>query len=655
MNMPIKIVAIDDNSDNRITLKALLTETFPDVELHLCASGSEGIEKATAFLPDVILLDILMPGMDGFEVCRLLKSSTPTTDIPVVFLTALKDDKECRIKALECGGEAFLTKPIDPTELTAQIRAMVKIRKANIERHDEKTRLQMLVEEKTSQLLKELEEKKKIVKTLRKSEERFKYMFEATNAGKSITLPSGEIHANQAFCDMLGYSKEELREKKWQELTPEEDILHTEKIIAPLLDGKEDKTRFTKRYIHKNGNLIWADVSTVIVRDKNRQPLFFLTTLLDITERIKAEELLKESEVQYRNLANSANALIWCSGTDKLCYYFNQTWIQFTGRTLDQELGNGWVEGVHPADFQYCLDIYTNAFDQRQAFQMDYRLRHHSGEYRWIRDMGTPNFDRNGTFIGYIGHCFDITEQKKMEISLKAAKEKAEESDRLKSAFLANMSHEIRTPMNSIMGFASLLPEEESRELMCQYAKIIVQNSEQLVHIIDDIVLYSRLQAKILGYYPRQFNLYDLLYDLKQSFNLPEYTRSVELVVERASDDPYIIKTDYEKLRQIFVNLISNAFKYTLSGTITIGFKLDDHHAVFFVKDTGIGIPESEIEKVFERFYRGSNTRRESISGTGLGLSIVKELIELLGGSIWIESKLGEGSIFWFSIPVDII
>jgi len=650
MDMPEKIVAVDDNPDNLITLKALLNEAFPDAEVHCCTSGKEGIEKTIKIRPDVVLLDILMPGMDGYEVCRNLKSTSPTSDIPVVFITALKGDKESRIKALECGGEAFLSKPIDPTELMAQIRAMVKIRKANVERHDEKARLQRLVEEKTSQLLKELEEKKKLVKTLRKSEERFKYMFEATNVGKSITLPSGEVNPNQALCEMLGYTKEELNHKKWQQITPAEDIPAMEQYLVPLLNGEEDKTRFTKRYIHKNGSMIWADVSTVIIRDKNKQPSFFLTTLLDITERIKAEERLKESEVQYRNLANSANALIWCSGTDKLCYYFNKTWFNFTGRSLSQELGNGWAEGVHPDDFQLCLDTYTKAFDLRQAFQMDYRLRHHSGEYRWIRDMGTPNYDRNGEFIGYIGHCFDITEQKIMEINLKAAKEKAEESDRLKSAFLANMSHEIRTPMNSIMGFASLLPEEESRELMCQYAKIIVQNAEQLVHIIDDIVLYSRLQAKIMNYSPRKFDVNDLLHDLIQSFRLPEFNKGVKLQVEGYSDHPAPINTDYEKLRQVFANLISNAFKYTPSGTIGIGYKIESDQLTFFVKDTGIGIPEGETERVFERFYRGSNSRKEIVSGTGLGLSIVKELLELLGGRIWIESKLEKGTTFWFTV-----
>ena len=136
-------------------------------------------------------------------------------------------------------------------------------------------------------------------------------------------------------------------------------------------------------------------------------------------QRKQTEEALTEKEVQYRTLADSGKALIWTSGKDKLCNYFNQPWLKFTGRRLEQELGNGWAEGVHPDDFQCCLKTYITAFDQREAFNMEYRLRHASGEYRWVQDLGTPNFNSSNEFIGYIGHCFDITEHKQLEAQLR--------------------------------------------------------------------------------------------------------------------------------------------------------------------------------------------------------------------------------------------
>lgn len=293
---------------------------------------------------------------------------------------------------------------------------------------------------------------------------------------------------------------------------------------------------------------------------------------------------------------------------------------------------------------------WAESLQNKTRFEFRYPIKTKSGEMRWVWERGEGVFDSKGNLLFLEGYIEDITELKQTEIKLIAAKERAEESDRLKSAFLANMSHEIRTPMNSIMGFASLLPEEDSKELMFQYAKIIVRNSEQLIHIIDDIVLYSRLQAKILNLNARTFKVCDLLEDLLLSFNLPEYTEKVKLTSEMNVDCTYHIETDYEKLRQIFMNLISNAYKYTHKGAITIGCEMKDNQPVFFVKDTGIGIPEGESHKVFERFFRGSNTYKESVPGTGLGLSIVKELIDLIGGKIWVESKEGKGSTFWFYI-----
>ncbi|MBN2805257.1 MAG: PAS domain S-box protein [Prolixibacteraceae bacterium] len=152
----------------------------------------------------------------------------------------------------------------------------------------------------------------------------------------------------------------------------------------------------------------------------------FATVFEDVTERKKTLSVLKEKELQYRTLADSGLALIWKAGTDKLCNYFNLPWLNFTGRTFEQESGNGWAEGVHPDDFDRCLDTYVNAFDKREVFQMEYRLRHYSGEYRWLLDKGTPNYNAEGEFVGYIGHCFDITEQKKAEEKLRNIKQQYE-------------------------------------------------------------------------------------------------------------------------------------------------------------------------------------------------------------------------------------
>ncbi|HKM94925.1 MAG TPA: PAS domain S-box protein [Prolixibacteraceae bacterium] len=340
-----------------------------------------------------------------------------------------------------------------------------------------------------------------------------------------------------------------------------------------------------------------------------------------------------------------------------LIEYVNPKFVETTGYSFEEVKGKNTSilkSGKHADEFYKEL---WETIKLGKEWKGEFNDKKKNGELYWESASISPIMNNEGKIVNYLAVKEDITERKKMIEDLIAAKERAEHSDRLKSAFLANMSHEIRTPMNSIMGFASLLPDEESRELMTQYANIIVQNSEQLVHVIDGIVLYSRLQAKILTVNACEFKICDLLHDLKQSFSVLNFNADLELHTQNMIGSNALLNTDYEKIRQIYANLISNAFKYTSAGTITIGAEMKNNQVTFYVKDTGVGISKDEIEKIFERFFRGKNVKNGSISGTGLGLSIVKELIDLLGGKIWVESnsdpKLGEkGSTFFFKLSL---
>jgi PAS domain S-box-containing protein len=173
-----------------------------------------------------------------------------------------------------------------------------------------------------------------------------------------------------------------------------------------------------------DGHKAFLETIKTPLHDEHKKLIGILGIGRDITSRKETEMKLQEKEVQYQNLANSGLALVWTSGVDKLCNYFNQTWLSFTGRTIDQEIGNGWTEGVYQEDFDQCLNTYVTAFNKRESFHMEYRLRHHSGAYRWILDMGTPNYNKDGKFVGYIGNCFDIDERKQIENALKASEEK---------------------------------------------------------------------------------------------------------------------------------------------------------------------------------------------------------------------------------------
>ena len=235
---------------------------------------------------------------------------------------------------------------------------------------------------------------------------------------------------------------------------------------------------------------------------------------------------------------------------------------------------------------------------------------------------------------------------------LMEAKIKAEESDRLKSAFLTNMSHEIRTPMNAIMGFSTLLPAATDEEKK-NYSEIILKSSGHLLRLLDDVILLSRLQSEKLPVNISEFKPAAMLNEVYQMFDHPLLSKGIEIRIDSPGElSQVIIWSDEDKLRQVLSNLVANAVKYTFEGHIDIGFRVNQEFIEFFVKDTGIGIPRHEQEKIFNSFYRGRQVVTDAIRGNGLGLNIAKELVELMGGTISVQSKVHKGSRFSFSVPV---
>ncbi len=231
------------------------------------------------------------------------------------------------------------------------------------------------------------------------------------------------LKLNDAWTHALGYTKEELMAVPYTAFIHPEDLAATRQVAVGQRAG-QPATSFVNRYRAKDGSYHWLEWNATPL--KKGEILF--AAARDITEHRQAEEAMRESELRYRTLANSGPGLVWTSGLDKKCDYFNQTWLTFTGRRLEQELGNGWTEGVHPDDFARCVATYTTAFERRERFSMDYRLRHHSGEYRWIQDDGSPRFDSQGEFLGYIGHCLDITERKQAATALRESEARYRES-----------------------------------------------------------------------------------------------------------------------------------------------------------------------------------------------------------------------------------
>ncbi|WP_018607634.1 PAS domain S-box protein [Uliginosibacterium gangwonense] len=245
------------------------------------------------------------------------------------------------------------------------------------------------------------------------SNQLLKHFYDLPFAGMATCSLNGRKlqHCNDKLCEIVGYSQEELINLDWTEISHPDDVAKEVEAFQKILQGQTNGYSQEKRFIRKGGEIVYATIDVHGIYNPDGSLQCVAALVHDITEQKRITQQLLDSEQSYHTLADSAPALIWTSGPDKLCNYFNKVWLNFTGRSLEQELGNGWAEGVHPDDFAYCLEYYLSHFDQRLNFNMDYRLRHHSGEYRWIRDSGCPRYSRSGTFLGYIGYCLDVTDR----------------------------------------------------------------------------------------------------------------------------------------------------------------------------------------------------------------------------------------------------
>ncbi len=279
----------------------------------------------------------------------------------------------------------------------------------------------------------DLTERKRAEEALRRSEARLRL---AAQAGKMYAyewdVATDMITRSPEYVNILGFSdpaKQLTRQQILERVHPDDQAL----LIGSVdqLTPANPTTQISYRMQRPDGAEIWLETSGRAFFDGQGRLVRMIGMVADITERKRAEEALKESELRFRLLADTAPVLIWMAGTDKLCNYFNKPWLDFTGRSIDAELGNGWTEGVHPEDLQRCLGTYTQSFDRQEKFTMEYRLRRHDGEYRWILDIGVPRFDQDRSFVGYIGIGVDVTERKRTEEALQQRESELTEAQRL--------------------------------------------------------------------------------------------------------------------------------------------------------------------------------------------------------------------------------
>ncbi|MDP1525018.1 MAG: response regulator [Rhodocyclaceae bacterium] len=375
-----------------------------------------------------------------------------------------------------------------------------------------------------------------------------------------------------------------------------------------------------------------------------------------IAQEQRDADALRISEARFRTMADAVPIMIWLVGTDKLSHWFNQRWLRFTGRRLEQEIGNGWTQGIHADDRAHCLAVYSDCFDRREEFEVEYRLRNAAGEFRWLLDRGVPEYGPDGRFLGYIGSCLDIAALKQTQVALQQAKEDAETAARAKSAFLANMSHEIRTPLHAVIGLGHLLRRDITQPDQMQKLEQLCASSDHLLALINDILDFSKIEAEEVALYQTDFTIDSLVARVLRLVEGSAQAKGLTLTTDMpASLGCMRLTGDALRLAQVLINLCGNAVKFTERGGVRLKITCLDEEAdritlSFAVADSGCGIASTQQEKLFQPFAQGDDSMTKEYAGTGLGLAISQRLIKLMGSTIQIESQIGAGSTFSFDV-----
>jgi PAS domain S-box-containing protein len=536
-----------------------------------------------------------------------------------------------------------------------------------------------------------LSEIQDIISRLEQSETRQALALEATNDGIWDYSPvSKKIYFSPRWFHMLGYRKDRFPQtfETFLDLVFDDDRDYVSKEITTFVKNKDTYLNMEFRMKAHDGMVRWIQSRAKSVeKDEKGNILRIIGTHIDITDR-KLEELsyqqqnealkiaeeklksqntelrltyekLLDSEEKFRQLAENSNDIFWLRSKHEILY-LNSAFEKIWDRSRKEVIDNPGIirQWIHPEDkttFHLWPDIENKA--KNGYYTEQYRIIKPGGEVRWIWARIYPIYNENKEFYRIAGIATDVTEQKNIEQELRIAKIKAQESDRLKTSFLANISHEIRTPMNGIVGFTQMIREGNiDSRLRKEYENVIYLSTRQLLHIIDDIVDISKIEANQLTINKTSFNINELISELQLFFERELSASEKEPDISLSSfkelgDQECNIVTDQDRLRQIMNNLIDNAIKFTKRGEIKFGYTLSDNNFQFFVEDTGIGIDEELYSIIFEYFRQADEGHTRQYGGTGLGLPIAKGLVELLGGEIWVESKKGIGTTFYFSLP----
>ncbi len=613
-----RVFVVDDNADMRQYIVRLISEyfhveTYPDGEAALTAALDQP--------PDLVLTDVMMPRLDGFGLLRELRANVATCHVPVIMLSA-RAGEESRVDGIEAGADDYLVKPFSARELLARVTAHLQMARMRREANE----------------------------TLRQSEERLRMALTAARmVAWQLDPVSGRVVVSDNAAEVLGLPEGhrlELADEAFQLLHPDDVERHR----AEVMRAAEECGSYLiqSRIIRPdNGQTIWVEDRGQTIFAGEEPTLQLIGVVMDITERRVIEEELRASEEQFRLMADAAPVLIWLCGCDKHCTWFNKSWLAFVGRTMEEECGRGWLGNIHSDDLERCVNVFNEAFDKLEPYSLEYRVRRHDGQYRWLLENGHPYFGALGAFKGYIGSCIDIHERKQAEQALVDA-------DRKKDEFLATLAHELRNPLAPLRNGLEVIKLAKTTDPAIEQSRTMMERQlGQMVRLIDDLLDVSRISQGKLALRKERVELARIIeHAIETSRPLIEQARH-ELTA-CVPEEPIYIDADVTRMAQVFANLLNNAARYTEpGGHIGLSVERHPHEVVVQVQDDGIGISAEMLPHVFELFAQGDRTLEQAQGGLGIGLTLVKRLVEMHGGTVVAHSAgLRTGSRFAVHLPL---
>jgi PAS domain S-box-containing protein len=509
----------------------------------------------------------------------------------------------------------------------------------------------------------DISERKRAEEALRVSEARFRDLVETTDDWIWQTDADARYnYSSPTIKRHLGYEPEEIIGRRPPDLLAPEE---RESLIKTIQEAQAAPAPcpFTdeRTYLAKDGRRVVLEVRGVPIVDTAGRSCGARGIARDTTERKRVQAALQESEEQFRQLAENIHEVFFIVAAEPArMTYISPAYEQVWGRPRHEiyDRANAWIDSVHPEDRENAAEGFRRSLSGAPT-ETEFRVIRPDGDIRWIHASSFPVCDSEGKFLRSVGIAEDITEQRRVLEEVRAARAVAEAASRVKSEFLANMSHEIRTPMNGILGMTELALDTNLTREQREYLLAVKSSGESLLRVLNDILDFSKVEAGKLDLELIEFSLQDCVGETVKALAVRAHEKGLELAYQVEPEVPRRVVGDPVRLRQILTNLVGNAIKFTVHGEVVLTLSAasgDDGRTSlnFTIKDTGIGIPPEKLASIFKPFVQGDTSTTRTYGGTGLGLAISTQLIELMGGRVSVESALGEGSRFQFTIAMTV-